>query len=682
MPRLVAQEAAQADPQESSGGSAPKVGRAVRFAVTPALQDLRTVRFGAPASQLQAAGRTAAGLAREIPRFDLSKGAPRAAADNGADAALQASASSSASASSRAAAPAVSAPMPPPILTFDGLSNEDNFTVYGGRVIPADPNGDVGPNHYVQTVNLLVEVFDKGGVSLTGPFPMSLLFGSLGPLSACAALDDGDPIVVYDPLADRWLISQFALPLFPTAPYFQCIAISRTADPTGAYYAYEFEMPNAKLNDYPKFGVWPDAYYMTDNQFLFDQAAGGFSFAGGGAFAFDRERMLMGDPTATFVYFDLEAVDPTIGGMLPSDLDGLTPPPPGRRNTFAYFVATEYGDAVDGLRLFDFKVDFTRPERSRFTERRESPLPVAAFNPLDTPGRGDIEQPNPLTPPLASCTPVPTCFFLDSIQDRVLYRLQYRNFGSHESLVVNHTVNVGTGTTTNTHQSGVRYYELRRDWNRYVVHEQASFAPDGDNRWMGSAAMDHRGNLAVGYSVSSRTTFPSIRYAGRLASDPPGGLFQSERTLFAGADSQRSNSGRWGDYSSLSVDPVDDCTFWYTNEYYEARGPSRPATSTAHWLTRIGSFKFNECRPRRQGSLTVHVTACRGDAAVPNASVEIDDTLYGVTDAEGTFSTRLPPGRYEVEVSSSAGSDEDEVTIRNGRSQEIDLCVRNRRGGG
>jgi hypothetical protein len=342
-------------------------------------------------------------------------------------------------------------------------------------------------------------------------------------------------------------------------------------------------------------------------------------------------------------------------------------------------VATEFGDALDGLRLFDFKADFDRPARSRFTERRESPLPVAPFNPLDPPGRNDIEQPDPLTPPLASCTPRPTCFFLDSIQDRVLYRLQYRNFGSHESLVVNHTVNVGTGTTVETHQAGVRYYELRRVRNKYVVHEQASFAPDADNRWMGSAAMDHQGDLAVGYSVSSRTTFPSIRYAGRLASDPPGGLFQTENTLFAGADSQRSNTGRWGDYTMLAVDPVDDCTFWYTNEYYEARGPARPPTSTAHWLTRIGSFKFAGCRARRQGSLTVNLTACRGGKAVANASIEIDETLYGVTGVDGSFSAQLPPGTYDVEAFTHAGSDADAVTIRNGRATALDLCVRNRR---
>ncbi|MBI2956731.1 MAG: hypothetical protein HYY26_05405, partial [Acidobacteria bacterium] len=468
--------------------------------------------------------------------------------------------------------------LPAPSVSFEGLSNQDNFNAFGFRVLPPDTVGDVGPNHYVQMVNLLFRVFDKAGNPLTAPRKISSLFATLG--APCGTSDDGDPIVLYDPLADRWLLTQFALVNVATGDLHQCIALSQTADPTGAYFLYDFLMPNPKVNDYPKFGVWPDAYYMTDNQF--DQIN---FFRGVGAFAFDRAKMLAGDPSASYIYFDLETFDPFIFGMLPADLDGSTPPPAGTSNYFSYFTAGEFGDPQgDSLRVFEFHADFAQPANSTFTERPESPLVVAAFNPLSPSGLDDIEQP----PPASTATES-----LDAISDRLMHRLAYRNFSTYESLVTNHTVNVGTGNTLATHQAGVRYYELRRTLpgGTFVIHEQATFAPDEDNRWMGSAALDGQGNLAVCYSVSSLNVFPSIRCAGRLASDPPGGLFQGETTAQAGAFVQRSSTSRWGDYSALSVDPADDCTFSYTNEYYAADNPN----TSAEWQTRIVTFSFPDC---------------------------------------------------------------------------------------
>ena len=509
------------------------------------------------------------------------------------------------------AAPSLLAPAPS--LTFDGINNVDNANAFGFRVLPPDTNGDVGPNHYVQMVNLLVRVFDKAGTPLTAPFKLSSLFGSLGGI--CSTNDNGDPVVLYDPLADRWLLSQFAFMPTGLPPYHMCIAISTTGDPTGSYFVYDFVTPGAEFPDYPKFGVWPDAYYMNANQFT------NFGpFNGTGAYAFERAKMLVGDPSASFIYFNLDlASHPEgVGGMLPSDVDGPTPPG-GVPNVFAYFTALNFGDPADGLRLFDFHADFAVPANSTFTERPEStyaaPVPVAAFDPtfnsLSGPcppstigfnSRDDIDQPPIPLEPTASCNAK-----LDAIGDRLLHRMQYRNFGSHESLTVNHSVDVNSTpfASTTGHQAGVRYYELRRTaGGAFAVNEQATFAPDTDHRWMGSAAMDGNGNLAVGYSVSSTTTFPSIRYAGRLATDPAGGLFQGEATLHAGAGSQANSASRWGDYSGLSVDPADDCTFWYTNEYYNATSPEGripcpglviPSFSNACWSTRIGSFRFPTC---------------------------------------------------------------------------------------
>jgi subtilisin-like proprotein convertase family protein len=550
--------------------------------------------------------------------------------------------------------------IPAPASTFEGLSNGDNATAFGFRVAPPDTDGDVGPNHYVQQVNLLVRVWNKSGVPLTPPFKLSTLFAPLG--GQCAAPDAGDPIVLYDPLADRWLLSQFAFTgNGTTPPYHQCIAISKTPDPTGAYYLYDFVVSGQNFPDYPKLGVWPDGYYMTTNQFFL-----GGNFNGAGFFAFDRQKMLAGDPSAGQIYFnfDLASHPEGVGGALPSDLDGLNPPPVGAPNVFSYFLATEFGDAADGLRLFNFHADFASPALSTVTERPESPIAVAPFNPNNPAGRADIPQPAPGVG-------------LDSITDRLLHRMAYRNFGGHESWVTNHTVNVTGGTTLGTFQAAPRWYDLRRSGGAIGVNDQGTFAPDGTSRWMGSAAMDNQGDLAVGYSVSSSTVFPGIRYAGRLAGDAPGLLAQGENEIVAGTGVQRTTGNaaqnRWGDYSSLAVDPVDDCTFWFTSEYYTA---ASQLTSPVGWVTRIGSFKFNECSAPAQGTLTVHVTDCGGGGNLQGASITINGTLYGSTDANGNFSNNLPPGTYTVTVSKpNFATASGTVTVTNAGSVTLNLCL-------
>ncbi len=554
-------------------------------------------------------------------------------------------------------------PMPPPIVSFDGLSIFDDFAAFGGGVLPPDTNGAAGRAHFVQQVNILVRVWDKTGIPLTAPFKLSSLFAPLG--GQCSVQDAGDPLVIYDQLADRWLLSQFAYANFTAPPYHQCIAASITGDPTGSYYLYDFVTPNNEFPDYPHLGLWPDGYYMTVNQFT-----NGGPFNGAGFYAFDRVKMLAGDPTASFIYFDENLVaDPAgVGGALASSLDGLTLPPAGAPNVFAYFLSTAFGDAIDGLRLFDFHADFAVPANSTLTERADSPLAVAAFDPGNPSGRNDIEQPSPGVR-------------VDSIQDRLMHRMAYRNFGASESIVVNHTVNVsGTagGGTAATHQAGIRFYELKRTAGVFTVNQQTTYNPApgdgaaGPNVWMGSVAMDNQGNLALGFSTSSPTIFPSVNYNGRLAGDPPGLSFL-DGTLVAGTGVQRHSSGRWGDYSAMTVDPADDCTFWYTQEYYTA---ASQAASTAGWLTHIGSFKFPSCTASPRGSLQVTVTDCVTGAPLAGVSVQAGG-YFATTGPTGVaVFPAMAPGSYTANVSKAGyGNNSVGATVTNGVTTKVAVCM-------
>ena len=516
-------------------------------------------------------------------------------------------------------------PMPTPSLSFDGLSNFDNVDLYNVFYIPPDPTGDVGPDHYVQAVNSAIRIFDKSGTAITPPFKFSSLTSPLG--TPCSTRNDGDPTVVYDPLSDRWVISQFCT-AFP--PFRQMVAVSKTADPAGQYFVYEFVMPNVRLNDYPKLAVWSDGYYMSTDEFF------GSDYVGSGAFAFDRSKMLVGDPSASYIYFHLPQPPPNrVGGILPSDLDGLVPPPDGAPNVFAGYTATEYGDAIDGIRLFDFHADFTDPARSTFHERPESPIPVAAFDPTSPDGRIDIAQPPPGE-------------WLDSISDRLMYRIAYRNFGDHESLVFNQTVRI---TPVNeTYRAGVRIYELRRS-NRspFTALEQSTIGDNTSSRWLGSAAQDNQGNIAVAYSFANEQKRPSILYSGKLTTDPPG-MLRSEATLISGTGVQKAFGFRWGDYSGISVDPADDCTFWVTNEYFTQASEN---FSDFAWLTRIAKFKFAECTPSARSIITGSVTdALSGQ---PISDVIVKARAYSrMTDVVGSYGNLVVvPGEYSITASAS-----------------------------
>jgi hypothetical protein len=436
--------------------------------------------------------------------------------------------------------------MPPMVVDFDGVNNPDG-------VLPPDANGDVGPNHYVQWVNLSLAIYDKSGRLLYGPTSGNTLFNGFG--GPCETSNDGDPIVLYDERADRWLLTQGAWPNYPNEPFYQCIAVSTTGDPTGSYNRYQFLF--TKMNDSPKFGVWADGYYMAFNQF----SENSDRWAGQGVAVFERDKMVAGT-SARMIYVDM-AKRATLGGMLPSDLDGQAPPP-GTPNVFMQF-----DDSPDQLQLWAFHADWANPGNASFS--KVGALAVAAMDP-------DMCGYN------RNCIPQPgTTAKLDAISDRLMYRLQYRNFGRYEAWVVNHTVDVD-----GTDRAGVRWYEIRKSGGAYSIHQQGTYSPDSTHRWMASAAMDAAGNIAIAYNAAGPSIYPSGRYTGRLVGDPLGQMTQGEADIISGAGSQSSTSSRWGDYSMLAVDPTDGCTFWATLEY-------QAATGSALWRTRIAAFKFPNC---------------------------------------------------------------------------------------
>jgi hypothetical protein len=419
---------------------------------------------------------------------------------------------------------------------------------------PPDPNGSVGDTQYVQWVNTSFAIFDKSsGAPVYGPAAGNTLWGGDFP---CGWTNDGDPTVVFDKAAHRWVFSQLSYSL---GYYFSCVAISQTSDATGAFYRYVWQFSN--LNDYPKLAVWPDGYYMSFN--MFKPSFFSYSFVGAQVCALERAKMLSGDPNPVALCFQLGS---SYNSLLASDLDGTMAPPAGSPN---YFLNL----GKNSLRLWKFHADFANYNNSTLA----GPITIGVANFSKACGGG-------------TCIPQPgTAQQLDSLGDRLMYRLAYRNFGDHESLVANHSVNVGSGGHGGgASKVGIRWYELRNPGGTPVVYQQGTFSPDSAYRWMGSIAMDKVGNIALGYSVSSNSVFPGIRYTGRSPADPLNTL-QTEGTLFNGLGSQQSGLSRWGDYSSISVDPVDDCTFWYTNEYL-------PTSGTFNWSTRIASFQLSSCQ--------------------------------------------------------------------------------------
>ncbi len=431
-------------------------------------------------------------------------------------------------------------------LGFAGLGvGFPGFTV---QYAPPDTNAAVGATQIVQWVNTSFAIFSKAGSLLQGPTPGKALWKGFG--GGCEANNDGDPIVQYDKLAGRWIFTQFSV---STRPYLQCFAVSLSSDATGPYFRFAYSFGNTDFPDYPKLGVWPDGYYLSFNIFR-----NGFFFSGPRACAVDRLAALSSSPPTMLCY----QLSSGYGSLLPADLDGLTPPPAATSAMFTAF-------ATNALQVFNFRPNFASPASSSFTG--PTTLPVNSFTPACN-GGTCIPQPSPGGK-------------LDSLGDRLMYRLAYRNRGSGlESLVVNHSVK----TSSPSGISGVRWYELRINNGRPSVYQQSTWAPgDGISRWMGSIAMDKCGSIALGYSASSGSVYPSIRLTARQTGDTAN-LMQPETLVQVGGGSQGNGLNRWGDYSSMAVDPADDKTFWYTTEYLTYNG-------SFNWSTRIVPFTVGAC---------------------------------------------------------------------------------------
>lgn len=480
-------------------------------------------------------------------------------------------------------------------LGFDGVG--EGFHGYSVNVAPPDTNGAVGDHQYVQWVNLSFAVFDKTSGSLVyGPAAGNTIWSGFG--GACQSTNDGDVIAQYDKQANRWVMAQLSYSQAP--PYLLCLAVSTSDDATGSYYRYSFSY-SGNLNDYPKLGIWPDGYYVTANMFK-PRGFFGYTYQGPEVCAFDRNSMLNNGGPSNPVCKTLSS---SYSSLLPADLDGTNLPstiPPN------YLLGL---GGSSSLYLWKFKPNFSS---GTSTLSGPTTIPVASYN-LACGGGTCIPQSG-------------TSQQLDSLGDRLMYRLAYRYQGGTEILLANHSVATTVGGNTST--VGIRWYEIHNPNGTPTVYQQSTWAPDATYRWMGSLAMDKVGNIALGYSTSSSTSNPSISYTGRQPSDGLG-VMEAENNIIVGTGSQQVNLARWGDYSSMSVDPVDDCTFWYTTEYLKTNG-------TFNWSTRVASFSFPSCTGAgNPPTASIHSPAAGTEVS---GTVLIQISASDVEDAAGSLTVK------------------------------------------
>jgi hypothetical protein len=573
-------------------------------------------------------------------------------------------------ASSKSDSPESPQAMPTPNLTFNGASQVDNASQGVGGLLPPDVNGDVGPNHYVSSVNLVFKVFSKTGAVVAGPIKTNALFASLPADDPCRVTNDGDPIVLYDSLADRWHISQFGVPEDANVNY-QCVALSKTGDPAGEYYVWSYAYPLAGFNDYPKVGVWTDGYHMTFNQF----ELGGSSFIGLGILTQDRKKALVGDPSAGAVFTNVGDFDGTSGGALPGDIDGYIAPPVGLAEIIGEYRSNESGDPIDGIRMYKWVPNFDSPANSTLTVLGD--VPLAPFDGRRPP---NVQANGATTRPHIEQLGGPS---LDSIAERSMHRFGYRNFGTPEnpvnSYVGNFTVNVSGVNPTNaaTYQAAVRWFEVRRVGDSFSVFDQgthnltAGDGANGLNNWMAAIAQDSRGDIAIGFSQSGTNQRADIKIAGRTNNVQNSGILNEGEALFhAATGSQQSPSGRWGDYSAMNVDPSDDCTFWYTQEYYAVN-------SNSGWSTRVGSFKFPQCNPAPKATIQGTITNCATGSPVNLAAVNTINGFNRLSTSNGAFSIIVSPGNYTLaaERFGFTASASQTTTVAAGQTQTVNFCL-------
>ncbi len=463
---------------------------------------------------------------------------------------------------------------------FDGGSNVDNANVNGINVAPPDTQGDVGPNNYIQMTNSVTTIFDKSGNTLLGPVPNSVFFQNLDPV--LAGTNDGDPVVLYDQFEDRWIVSQFAVS--QGAPYFMLVAVSQTSDPLGSYNQYAINY-GSDFPDYPKLGVWNDALYISTRDF-----ADGAGFAGFSLVAINKFDMYDGVETSA-QRFELD--NPEADGILPADADGTTPPAAGEPHYSLYLSASG-----NSLNLITTSIDFDNPANSTLEFGSIAVAPYSFF-------QTQVPQPNGQT--------------LDVLPFFLMYRLQYVNFGSYASMLTNHSVQEVSGGAF-----GIRWYEFRKSGGPWDTYQQGTFLPDdGLNRWMGSIAMNAAGDIGLGYSVSSADLNPSIRFAGQTANESGSGILNvPETSILEGTLSSR-GTNRWGDYSMMSIDPVDQ-DFWFTTEYIANDA------AFSGWGTWISEMAFGDPPTAICQDITVEFDANDG-----SVSITPEDIDNGSTDPNG-----------------------------------------------
>ncbi len=496
---------------------------------------------------------------------------------------------------------------------------------------PTDVNGTVGNSHYLQTTNSLFSIYDKSGNKLIGPSNINTIFASV----PGGAFNDGDPVVLYDEQADRYLISEFSV---SGSNDFLLVAISQTNDPTGSWYAYSFDVDD--MPDYPKFGVWQDGYYVGTNK-------GTTSSTQEDIYVLERDKMLLGQTAQIVGFANPDRPESHFQLASPIDNDGSFAPS-GSPGLFITINDDAWNGIKDQLWIYELDVDWSTPTNSTF--ERTQAIDVASFDSNFGNTRENITQPG-------------TSNELDALSHVIMNRPQYRNFGSHQTIVCSHAVDVD-----GTDHAGMRWYELRKTDGNWQLRQQGSYAPDGHSRWMGSIVINNNNRIALGYSISSSSEYPGIRYAAQSPSSyssANGILDVSEETIYIGTNSQ-TVTNRWGDYSNICLDPSNDSVFWYTNQYIGTSGGRK---------TKIGSFKYQSAAINAD-----FVT----DNETPqiNTNVEFSDLSYGsptswqwsfnpstVIYVSGTSSTSQNPkvkftttGNYDVTlIATKPGSNDTEL---------------------
>ncbi len=490
---------------------------------------------------------------------------------------------------------------PAPIENFDGQESSQGYQ-------PLDDNGMVGLKNFVQTVNSDYQVFDKTGKALTSSAVLSSLFPGSG--------DQGDPVTIYDKFADRWIIEEFDGSCYCTMMF----AVSKTSDPTGAYYIYKFTPDASDFADYPKYTVWSDGFYQTCN------------CQNDKVVVYDRTKMLAGDNTAGFI--SIPWTNPGTGGgfycPMTLNADG-TLPPYGSPNFLLYYNSASWGAGYNDEIVIDkITVNWTAKTGSY------SAYQTLATTPINDVFNNKIDQKGATNS-------------LDPLDGFFSYRIPYQRWGKYNSAVMVSAVNT-SGSSASV--AGLRWYEIRQDTTskQWSIYQQSTYAPaDGLSRWNGSIAMNNNGDIAMGYSTSSSTAYPSDRYTGRRACDALNSMTVTEQVAFAGTSSDLGGSGRWGDYSNTSIDPSDGVTFWSTNMYVKS----------GNMATRIFSYQMPTCGVTGIGdiaengmSATAHQNGNQLDVMATKlpSNDELNVDIYDV-DGKHIMGNTVMPSSNEVKTS-------------------------------